>query len=97
MINTYHEERNGEVFPAGGLQGAENRANDGAADAHEGDHDDEPANRDGLVQSDPTAVLGGTGGHPRGAPGSVPKGIFLWYERSVTKLRPGIVEEVCYY
>ena len=46
---TYHEEGDGEVLPAAGLHGPEDGAHHGAADAHEGDHHDEPADRHGLA------------------------------------------------
>ena len=45
------------MFPALGLHCTKNGANDGAADADEGDHDDEPADGDGLGDGKTTAGL----------------------------------------
>ena len=39
------------------LQRAQDGSDDGAADAHEGDHNDEPAYGDSLVHGDAAAVL----------------------------------------
>ena len=46
------------MLPAAGLERPERRPHDGAADADEGDHDDEPADADGLADHDPAAGLG---------------------------------------
>ena len=48
------------MFAAGGLQGTEDGADDRAADPHEGDHDDEPPDGDGLGHVDAAAVLAAT-------------------------------------
>ena len=56
-VLTYHEERDGEVFPALSFHGTKDGANDGAADADEGDHDDEPADGDGLGDGKAAAGL----------------------------------------
>ena len=55
---TNHEQRHGEVFATGGLERAEHGADDGAAEADEGDHHDEPADRDGLGDHQAAAGLG---------------------------------------
>ena len=57
-ILTDHEERHGEVLAARGLHGAEDGADHGAADADECDHDDEPADADGLAHRHAAAALG---------------------------------------
>ena len=54
---TYHEKGDCEVFPALGFHGTKDGANDGAADADEGDHDDEPADGDGLGDGKTAAGL----------------------------------------
>ena len=56
---TYHEEGDGEVLPAAGLERPERGAHDGAADPDEGDHDDEPPDRHRLRHVHAAAVLGG--------------------------------------
>ena len=55
---TNHEQRHGEVFATGGLERAEHGADDGAAEADEGDHHDEPPDRDGLGDHQAAARLG---------------------------------------
>lgn len=50
------------MLPARGFEGSKDCADDGAADPHEGDHDDEPADGDGLSDEDATASLGAATG-----------------------------------
>ncbi len=60
------------MLPARGLERAEDGADDAAADADEGDHDDEPSDGDGLRDAEAAAVLahagagGGRGGRGDG-------------------------------
>ena len=46
------------MLPPGCLHGAKDGPHHGAADAHEGDHDDEPADADGLADHHAAARLG---------------------------------------
>ena len=46
------------MLPARGLHRAKDGSHHGAADADEGDHDDEPADADGLTDHHPAAGLG---------------------------------------
>ena len=46
------------MLPARGLHRAKDGAHHGAADADKGDHDDEPADADGLTDHHPAASLG---------------------------------------
>ena len=46
------------MFPALSFHGTKDGANDGAADADEGDHDDEPADADCLTDHHSAACLG---------------------------------------
>ena len=46
------------MLPSRGFHGTEDRPDDGATDPDEGDHDDEPADADGLTDHHPAASLG---------------------------------------
>ena len=46
------------MLPARGLHRTKDGSHHGAADAHEGDHDDEPADADCLADHHPAAGLG---------------------------------------
>lgn len=56
--NTDHEQRDGDVLGVVRLDGAQHGADDGAAETHEGDHDDEPADAHGLSHHEAAAGLG---------------------------------------
>ena len=54
---TYHKKGDCEVFPSLSFHCTKDGANNGAADADEGDHDDEPADGDSLGDGKTTAGL----------------------------------------
>ncbi len=54
---TNHEEGNGKVFPSGRPHGPEDCSYNCAADADEGDHDDEPADGNRLRHHHPATRL----------------------------------------
>ncbi|MPC62591.1 hypothetical protein E2C01_056676 [Portunus trituberculatus] len=57
-ILTNHEQGNGDVFRVVCLDGSQHGAHHGAAQAHEGNHDDEPANAHRLRHHQAAARLG---------------------------------------
>ena len=57
LILTNHEERHCEVLSARGLHSSKDRAHNCTANAHKCNHDDEPADADGLRDGDAAAGL----------------------------------------